>query len=206
MACRDDGFDDLMVRLRSGDDAAETLVFRRYVRRLIALASRQFDAWIRDRADVENVVLSAYESFFLRNQRGGFDPADWDEIWSLLAMITVQKCTKRRKHLRAARRDVGRDVRWDEASEPSAWLPDRAPTPEEAAILTETVERLFQAMTPEDRPIVEQILMGYTAPEVAVQLGCSERTVRRVRQRAQRRHERLADPREAGPPRSTTTA
>lgn len=33
MACRDDGFDDLMVRLRSGDDAAETLVFRRYVRR-----------------------------------------------------------------------------------------------------------------------------------------------------------------------------
>ena len=60
-------------------------------------------------------------------------------------------------------------------------------------------------MTPEDRPIVEQILMGYTAQEVAVQLGCSERTVRRVRQRAQRRLERLADSQEAGPPRSTTT-
>ena len=42
-------------------------------------------------------------------------------------------------------------------------------------------------MSPDDRPIVEQILLGYTAQEVAVQLGCSERTVRRVRQRAQRR-------------------
>jgi RNA polymerase sigma-70 factor, ECF subfamily len=191
MAYPDDGFDDLMVRLRSGDNAAETLVFRRYVRRLIALASRQFAAWIRDRADVENVVLSACKSFFLRNQRGDLDPADWDEIWSLLAMITVQKCTKRRKHLRAARRDAGRDGRSDEASERLAWLPDRAPTPEEAAILTETVERLFQAMTPEDRPIVEQILAGYTVAEVAKRLDCSDRTVRRVRQRAKQRLRRL---------------
>jgi RNA polymerase sigma factor (sigma-70 family) len=193
MVYRDDGFDDLIVRLRSGDDAAETLVFRRYVRRLIALASRQFDAWIRDRADVENVVLSAYKSFFLRNRRGGIDPADWDEMWSLLAMMTVQKCTKRRKHLRAARRDAGRDVRADEASERSAWLPDRAPSPEEAVVLTETVDRLFQAMTPEDRPIVEQILLGYTVAEVAQRLDCSDRTVRRVRQRARHRLERLMD-------------
>jgi hypothetical protein len=48
------------------------VVFRRFVHRLIALAARQFDAWIRDRADVENVVLSAYKSFFRSNQRGGF--------------------------------------------------------------------------------------------------------------------------------------
>jgi RNA polymerase sigma factor (sigma-70 family) len=193
MMYRDDEFDDFMARLRSGDDAAAALVFHRYVRRLIALASRQFDAWIRDRADVENVVLSAYKSFFLRSQRGEFDPDDWDEIWSLLAMITVQKCTKRRKHLRAARRDAGRDVHSDEASEHSARLADRAPTPEEAAVLTETVERLFQAMTPEDRPIVEHILFGYTVAEVADRLDCSDRTVRRVRQRAKQRLQRLMD-------------
>ena len=33
MASAMTGFDDLMARVRSGDDAAETLVFRRYVRR-----------------------------------------------------------------------------------------------------------------------------------------------------------------------------
>jgi RNA polymerase sigma factor (sigma-70 family) len=206
MASRDSDFEELMARVRSGDDAAETFVFRRFVHRLIALAARQFDSWMHEQADVENVVLSAYKSFFLRNQRDEFDLAGWDALWSLLVVITLHKCTKRRKHLRAARRDMAREVAWPEQNERTTWLPDRAPTPDEAAILTDTVETLFQTMTPEDRPIVEQILMGYTAQEVAVQLGCSERTVRRVRQRAQRRLERLGDLQGAEPPGSRTTS
>ena len=48
-------------------------------------------------------------------------------------------------------------------------------------------------MTPEDRPIVEQILVGYTAAEVARRLDCSDRTVRRVRQRAKQRLHRLME-------------
>jgi RNA polymerase sigma factor (sigma-70 family) len=192
---RDDGgFEELMARLRAGDDAAETLVFRRYVRRLIALAGRQFAAWMRDRADVEDVVLSAYRSFFLRNGRGEFDLAGWDELWSLLAVITLHKCSKRRRHLRAARRDAGRDVGLSEPdADEAARIPDRAPTPAEAAIVTETVEQLLRVMTPDDRAIVEQILIGYTAAEVAERLDCSERTVRRVRQRAQHRLRRLIE-------------
>ena len=46
-------FDELMRRVRAGDDAAETALFRQYVRRLIALASRQFDSGLRERADVQ---------------------------------------------------------------------------------------------------------------------------------------------------------
>ena len=79
--------------------------------------------------------------------------------------------------------------------------PTGAPTPDEAAILTETVERLFQAIAPDDRPIVEQILVGYTVAEVAERLDCSDRTVRRVRQRAKQRLHRLmeAEGTDAGP-------
>jgi RNA polymerase sigma factor (sigma-70 family) len=187
----DDDFRDLMARLRAGDDAAETLVFRRFIDRLIVLASNQFDAWVRDRADVEGVVLSAYKSFFIRNGRGDFDLAGWDEMWALLAYITLRKCGKRQRFARAARRDTAREVSVTKRNSDLAWLPDRAPTPFEAATLNETVELLFQAMKPDDRPIVEHILMGYTAEQVAEQLHCSERTVRRVRQRAKHRLKRL---------------
>jgi RNA polymerase sigma factor (sigma-70 family) len=180
-----------MARVRSGDDAAETVVFRRFVHQLIALAARQFDAWIRDQADVENIVLSAYKSFYCRHQQGEYDLASWEELWALLVMITLHKCTKRRKYLRAARRDVGRQVPLAGRNDGATWLPDRSPTPEEAAILTETLEQLFQAMAPVDRPLVEQILMGYTAEEVAERLDCSERTVRRVRQRAKLQLQKL---------------
>ncbi len=187
----DDDFRDLMARLRAGDDAAETLVFRRFVDRLIVLASNQFDAWLRDQADIEGVVLSAYKSFFIRNGRGDFDLAGWDDLWALLAYITVRKCGKRQRFARAARRDAAHEVCVTEPNADLAWLPDRARTPFEAATLNETVELLFQAMKPDDRPIVEHILMGYTAEQVAEQLHCSERTVRRVRQRAKHRLKRL---------------
>ena len=99
-----------MRRVRAGDDAAETALFRQYVRRLIALAARQFDATMSDRADVEHVVLSACKSFFLRNRRGEFHVNDWSELWSVLAMITLRKCANRLRHLRAARRDANREV------------------------------------------------------------------------------------------------
>jgi RNA polymerase sigma factor (sigma-70 family) len=192
-AVRDDEFDELMARLNSGDDAAATSVFRRYVDRLIALAASRFEPRMRDPADVEGVVLSAYKSFFVRNRRGEFDLAGWDDLWSLLAYITLRKCGKRRRTMRAARRDARREVSWSWGPGRLVGIPDRAPTPDEAAIFSEMVERLFQAMTPEDRPIVEHILMGYTAEEAARRLDRSERTVRRVRQRARQRLRRLME-------------
>ena len=91
----EESFDETMARLRDGDDAAAATVFERFVSRLIGMAARQFDARMRNRIDVEDIVLSAYKSFFLRNRRSEFDLAGWDELWSILAVITVRKCAKR---------------------------------------------------------------------------------------------------------------
>ncbi len=184
-------FDELMRQVRGGDDAAETVLFRQYVRRLIALASRQFDQYLRERADIENVVLSACKSFFLRHRRGEFHADDWDELWSVLAMITLRKCADRLKYLRATRRDAGRDVGWPDTSDDFLGLLDQAPAPEDEAIFADLIEQLRRAMSPDDRPIIEHLLIGYTAVEIAERLDCSERTVRRVRQRAQLRLQKL---------------
>jgi RNA polymerase sigma factor (sigma-70 family) len=187
----DADFDELMRGVRAGDDTAETVVFRRYVRRLMGLAVRQFDASLRDRADVELVVLSACKSFFLRNRRGEFQVEDGDELWTVLAMITLRKCADRLRYLLAARRDAGRDVDWPSQPKAVLCLLDQAPPPEEEAVFTDLIEQLRQAMSPDDRPIVEHLLTGYTAEEIAARLDCSERTVRRVRQRAKVRLQRL---------------
>jgi RNA polymerase sigma-70 factor (ECF subfamily) len=191
-----DPFDELMARLSAGDQGAETLVFRRFVRRLIALACRQFEPELRDRADIEGVVQSVCKSFFLRQRRGGFELDGWDELWSMLATITLRKCANRRDYLRASRRNARREASWTVQDAEGFRIPDRAPTPAEAAILSETMQQFFESIDPDDRPVVQQILMGYSSGEVAAQLDCSERTVRRVRQRARRRLERLISSRE----------
>jgi RNA polymerase sigma-70 factor (ECF subfamily) len=188
----DDSFQATMAELRSGDEAAAAQVFKRYIRRLIALAGKQLDAQTRKRIDVEDAVLSACESFFLRARRGEFDLTGWDELWSLLAVITLRKCARRRRDLKAARRDPAREVRLQNVLADHAWqFADQTPSPLEAAILAETTEGLFRELDPADRPIVEHILQGYTAEETAARVDCSERTVRRVRTRAKRLLERL---------------
>src|SRR5262245_53084922 len=101
-----DSFARMLARLEQGDEAAASEVFGRYIRRLTVLASRQFDTWLRHRVDVEDVVQSAYKSFFVGHGEGRFDLADWDSLWSLLAVITVRKCYRRRDYLRAERRDA----------------------------------------------------------------------------------------------------
>lgn len=178
-------FGELMARLRAGDSDVAAEVFRRFTRRLIALASDQFDTWVRDRADPEGIAQSVYKSFFTRFGQGQFDLNDWDELWGLLTVITLRKCAKRRDYLRAGRRDAARDLRQDRASDAGdgCWQAiDREPSPVEAAMLSESVDQLLRRYEPPERQIVELSLQGWSTQEIAGELGRSERTVRRIRE------------------------
>jgi RNA polymerase sigma factor (sigma-70 family) len=107
-------------------------------------------------------------------------------------VITLRKCARRRRAWNAACRDPSRECDAQDFLRGGLWqVPDRAPSPVEAAIFSETVEDLFRELDADDRPIIEHILQGYTAEETAARLDCSERTVRRVRQRAKQCLERL---------------
>ncbi len=187
-------FDELMARLRDGDEAAANEVFGRFVRRLIGLSSSQFDSWIRPKADPEDIVQSAYKSFFLRYERGDFELADWESLWGLLAVITIRKSYRRRDYLMADCRDAGREVSPPQGGDDSSsrWeFIDREPTPSEMAILSETVDGLLEGLERPEREIVELSLQGHTTPEISDRLGRSQRTVQRVRERVKERLRRL---------------
>src|SRR5436305_856841 len=81
-----DTFSALMGRLRAGEDAAAREVFDRFARRLVALARRRLDRRLAHRADPEDVVQSAFKSFFVRHREGTFRLGDWDGLWSLLTL------------------------------------------------------------------------------------------------------------------------
>ena len=188
-----DSFDDVMARLRAGDQAAAREIFQRFVGELIRLARRQFGAALRRKVDPEDAVQSAYKSFFLRYGEGKLEVNDWNNLWGLLTIITLRKCLDRVKYHRSGRRDVQREAAAQpgtSGTEPWWEAVAREPTPEEAAVLAETVEQLLSSLGEEERPVLEMSLQGFTTQEISERLGWPERSVRRLRERIRKHLER----------------
>ena len=189
-----DSFADVMDRLRAGDEAAAHEVFQRFVRKLVRLARRQFDAVLRRKVDPEDVVQSAFKSFFLRYGIGKLEVRDWDNLWGLLTIITLRKCLDRVEYHHAERRDVQREAAarpGTAGTEPWWEAVAREPRPEEAVVLAETVELLLRGLDEDERPILEMSLQGYTTQEISEHLGRPERSVRRLRERVKKQLQRL---------------
>src|SRR5262245_64293441 len=105
-----DSFATFMARLHSKDDAAAQELFARFARQLIALAQRHIHDGLRHKVDPEDVVQSAYKSFFFRYNAANLDVANWNSLWGLLTLITVRKCAERADYHRAERRDAAREA------------------------------------------------------------------------------------------------
>ena len=173
-------FDDLMARLRAGEDAAAAEVFGRCADRLMGLARSRLDSAIRQKVGPEDVVQSAMRSFFVRNVAGQFDIRDWHSLWMLLMVITVRKCVKQARRFRCDRRNVRREVPVPPTPEARWELASGDPTPVEAAVLAETVKQLMTALEPRDQQIFSLSLEGHEVRRISEQVGYAERTVRRV--------------------------
>jgi RNA polymerase sigma-70 factor (ECF subfamily) len=190
-----DSFIDFLSRLQAGDDAAARELFQRFASRLLALARCRFGGGLRHKVDPEDVVQSAYKSFFRCYDEGKIEVVSWDSLWGLLTLITLRKCADRVAYHRAERRDAAREVAPPPDAEGAPWLEPfgREPTPLEAAELGETVERLFAVLDEDERPVLELSLQGYTTREISERLGRAERTVRLLRECVRKRLERMRD-------------
>src|SRR5437763_8400765 len=142
-----DSFAEFLNRLQARDDAAAQELFGRFTHQLIALALRHIDAGLRHKVESEDVVQSAYKSFFFRYGAGNLEVVNWNSLWGLLSLITVRKCAERAAYLRAECRDAAREVSSPRGEE-ALWLEPfgREPTPLEAAVLSETVEQLLAGL------------------------------------------------------------
>src|SRR5437763_5100383 len=188
-----DSFPEFLARLQRRDDAAAQELFGRFAHQLIALAHRHIGAGLRHKVDPEDVVQSAYKSFFVRYGGGNLEAVNWNSLWGLLTLITVRKCAERVAYHRAACRNAAREVSAPPGEEGAPWLEalSREPTPVEAAELSETVDRLLAGLDEDERPVLELSLEGYTTREISERLGRAERTVRLLREVVRKRLERM---------------
>ena len=168
--------------LKQGDQAAASGLWESYFRRLVGLARARLRDVPRLIADEEDVALSAFDSFCRRAQAGHFRSLhDRDDLWQILALITVRKAIDLRNYEGRQSRGMGR-VRslTDLTREVLETIGGDEPTPELAAQLAEEFQRLMEQLGDSTlRSVAIFKLEGYTNDEIAARLGCVTSTVER---------------------------
>ena len=181
---------EIVARLALGDSAAEQAVFDRYLKRLTMLARGRLSRKLAARLDAEDVVMSAYRSFFVGARLGRYQLTHGGDLWRLLVEITLHKLYRQTAHHSAQRRSVGRESHVAESQELGALAFSRAPTPEEVAAASEQLENVLLQLPQLGRRVLELRLQGERLDEIATALNCSERTVRRMLKQAREAIER----------------
>jgi len=175
--------------LKGGDAAAAQPLWERYHRKLVSLARQKLRSARRRVADEEDVVQSAFHSFFQGVARGRFPQLDdRDNLWRLLVVITARKALDQLAHEYSKRRGGGTlqgesrispgEPGWDEAA--IEQVVGEEPTPEFAAQVAEEYEQLLDLLGEETlRRVAVWKMEGLTNDEIAGKLDCSRRTVAR---------------------------
>jgi DNA-directed RNA polymerase specialized sigma24 family protein len=176
--------------VRDGDGGNIAQLWNRYFQRLTRLAQSRLPSHCRRAFDEEDVAISAFQSFCDRAQRGEFPRlSDRDDLWRLLATLTVRKAAMAVRHQSRQKRGGGRVLgesafsRRDRAVAEIPGLTEilsREPTPEDAARFADALDHLLGKL---DDPTLVEIalrrLKGHTSEEIAGELGTSPRTVDR---------------------------
>jgi RNA polymerase sigma-70 factor (ECF subfamily) len=176
----------LLTRIKAGDQSAASELFQRFANRLVGLARQRIDSDLRGKVDPEDVVQSVFRSFFRRNEAGEFNVEDSNDLWSLLAVITVHKCGHQIRYYRAARRAAGKEqggVQYTDDSHASWEALAHDPTPSNVAMLNETLESMLNSLEGRERQMLSLALQGLSIEAISEDVGRSERTVRRVLER-----------------------
>jgi RNA polymerase sigma factor (sigma-70 family) len=183
-----------LIQLLQSDDAAQRelaagQIWARYFGNLLQLARSNLSRRIRRREDEDDVLQSMYKSFCLRQRRGEFELTSRDDLWKLLVTITLRKARNTAKKHSREIRDVAREaIDRDEGDERSPlWALEQMdaadPSPAEAALLNEALERRLDALSDAGHPELRQIalwrLEGYSNREISTMVGCTERLVER---------------------------
>jgi RNA polymerase sigma-70 factor (ECF subfamily) len=171
----------LLARIRDGQKDAVWELYERYFPRLLGLARLKLrGAPASLPADEEDMVQSAFRSFWRGVQERKFPHLlDRDGLWKLLGTMTARKAFRALRDERRLKRGEGRLRHLSELE--GVELRDSGTDLE--ALWVDLWDAIGQALgDPELRleEVVRKRLEGYTTQEIAADLGCSDRSVKRM--------------------------
>lgn len=173
----------LIGQLRGGSGEATEKLWSRYFPRLRGLARKTLSGHPQRVADADDAAQSAFLSFWRQAERGQLDPEmHRDNLWSLLATITVRKALKQVKREQALKRGGGRvlgegslAIRGDDTPRALETIVGELPTGD----FDLQCEELLEMLDPDLRIFAVLRLVGQTNGEIAQRMGCTERKVER---------------------------
>ncbi len=170
---------ELVARYSDGhDEAAAEEIFRRYSARLTALARSRLSHALATRVDAEDVVQSAYRSFFLLARAGKVVLWESGDLWRLLARITLRKLYRSVRRHRAECRSVAREHCL--VDEIDVFALSREPTPADMAALLDELRGALAPLNDVQQRMVYMRLEGHDIEAIAAEVRRSTRTVRRT--------------------------
>ena len=175
----DDAVTVWLGQLQAGESAAVFKLWETYFRRLVGLARQRLREAPRRVSDEEDVALSAFDSFCRNAEAGRFpDLSDRESLWRLLTVFTLRKAAH---HLRDARRQRrGGAVAPADGSGLLEEVLGREPDPSLAAEVADECDRLLAVLEdPELRRVALLRMDGHSVEDVATQMGCAPRSVKR---------------------------
>ncbi len=175
---------DFLKALQAGDPTVEEQVYNKYAPRLLHVAQQHLSKKLASRLDPEDVVQSVFRTFFRRQAEGTFQIDNSAQLWKLLVKITVRKTCAKARHHTADKREVGKEVPIDGGAD-GFQHSEEGPGPEDVAVLLDLIEAMFEGLQEVYARVLEMRLGGYSAAEIADELGVARQTVYRALDRLQ---------------------
>lgn len=180
---------ELIDNWRGGDGDAATVLYQRYLQKLLNLIGLHLSARFNPRFDAEDVAQSVFKSLFRRAEGGEFTFGDDADFWKLLLTIALNKVRNRVRFHEADKRAASREVSAT-TGDADGYIMSRLsknPTAAETVAFSDLFTSMLYCLTKGEQQLLQMRLEGYTQQEIASQLNVDERTVRRMFVRIRKR-------------------
>lgn len=167
---------ELLRRVRGGDEAAATRLFTRYAPWLRGRVRARASTNLASRVDADDIVQSAFQTFFRQIRRGAYEAGPGQTVQPLLDAIARSTIRDQEAFHRAARRDVRQTYPLNEGL---AHAPSGARAARDSGLQRVLCQEALDALAPHLREMVELRLAGHAVEEIVDRTGHSRRTVER---------------------------